>query len=81
MIVTNPEPVEYEDKPVADAMDLVKDGEGEEVGSVEELDPVHNLRLYLDLEIELDSEYERVMGRAIRVIRECIRGFLLRFVS
>ena len=48
MILADPEPVEDEDEPKAEAKDRDEDGEGEEVGSDEELDPVDNLRLYLD---------------------------------
>ena len=72
MILADPEPVEDEDKPGAEATDLVEDGEGEEVVSVKVLDPIENLRLYLHPEIELDSVYERAMGRAVGVFRECI---------
>ena len=50
--------MEDEDKPGAEAMDLVEDGEGEGVGSVEVLDSVDKLRLYLHPDTELDSEYE-----------------------
>ena len=47
----------------------------------EELDPVDNLRLYLDHEIEFDFEDERAVGRAVRVLLECIGGFPLTFLS
>ena len=56
MILADPEPVEDEDEPEVEAMDQDKDGEVEEVGSDEEMDPVDNLRLYLDPEIEFDSK-------------------------
>ena len=39
-------------------MDQDEDGEGDEVGSDEELDSVDNLRLYLDPEIGFDSADE-----------------------
>ena len=81
MIQVDPETLEDEDEPEAEAMDRDDDGEGEEVSSDKELDLVDNLRLYLDHEVEFDSEDRRAMGRAIRVFRECIKGFLLRLVS
>ena len=62
MILADPEPVVDEDEPEAKAMDGDEVGEGEEVGSDEELDPVDNLRLYLDHRIECDSEDEWAMG-------------------
>ena len=62
MILANPEPMEDKDEPEAKAMDQDEDGEGVEVGSDEKLDPVDNLRVYLDPEIEFDSENEPAMG-------------------
>ena len=72
--------MEDENEPEAEARDKDEGGKGEEVGSDKKLDPVDNLRLYLDHEVEFDSEDKRAIGRAVRVFRECIIGFLLRFV-
>ena len=81
VILADPEPLEDEDEPEAEAMDQNEDGEGGKLGSDKEFDLIDNLRLYLDPEIEFDFENERAMGRAVRDFQECIKGFLLRFVS
>ena len=61
MVLADPELVEDEDETDAEVMDQDEDGEGEEVDSDEKFDLVDNLRLYLDPEIDFDSEYERAM--------------------
>ena len=81
MTLADPEHLEDEDEPEAEAMDQDEDGEGGKLGSAKEFNHVENLRLYLDPEIEFDSNDERAMGRAVRDLQECIRGFLLRFIS
>ena len=55
MKLADPELAEDNDEPEAEAMDQDDDGERKEVGTDEEMDPVDNLRLYLDPVIKFDS--------------------------
>ena len=49
------------------AQDVGEEGEVAEVGLDKELDPEDNLRLYLDAELEFDSEDERTQAEEMDV--------------
>ena len=59
VIFVDPEPMDDEEEPEETVPDAEEEGEVAEVGLAEELDPEYNLRLYLNLELEFDSENER----------------------
>ena len=63
VIFADPEPMDDEEEP----QDVDEVGGAAEVGLDEELGPEDNLKLYLDPEIEFDSEDERVLAEDMEV--------------